>query len=113
MPNSKSYHVYIMANARFTTLYVGVTNDLPRRVFEHRQRKDPRSFTARYNLTRLMHFEETGDVEAAIAREKQLKSWSRARKVALIDEVNPARRPGRRLVRLNASRLPRRCGSSQ
>ena len=90
MPNSKSYHVYIMANARFTTLYIGVTNDLTRRVFEHRQRTDPRSFTARYNLTRLMYFEETNDVEAAIAREKQLKSWSRARKVALIDEVNPA-----------------------
>ena len=89
MPNSKSYHVYIMANARFTTLYVGVTNDLTRRVFEHRRRTDPRSFTARYNLTRLVYFEDTSDVEAAIAREKQLKSWSRARKVALIDAMNP------------------------
>ena len=89
MPNSKSYHVYIMANTRFTTLYVGVTNDLTRRVFEHRRRTDPRSFTARYNLIRLVYFEETGDVEAAIAREKQLKSWSRARKAALIDGLNP------------------------
>ncbi len=89
MPNPKSYHVYIMANTRFTTLYVGVTNDLMRRVFEHRHRKDPRSFTARYNLTQLVYFEETSDVEAAITREKQLKSWSRARKVALIDAMNP------------------------
>ena len=89
MAISKSYYVYIMANARFTTLYIGVTNDLTRRVAQHRQRTDPRSFTARYNLTQLMYFEETGDVEAAIAREKQLKSWSRARKVALIDGVNP------------------------
>ena len=89
MPSLRSYHVYIMANARFTTLYVGVTNDLERRVMEHRQRTDLRSFTARYNLTRLMYFEETGDVEAAISREKQLKSWSRARKVALIDALNP------------------------
>ena len=89
MPNPRSYHVYIMANARFTTLYVGVTNDLTRRVFEHRLRTDPRSFTARYNLTRLVYFEETSDVEAAITREKQLKSWSRARKVALIDSSNP------------------------
>ena len=89
MPNPKSYHVYIMANTRFSTLYVGVTNDLMRRVFEHRHRKDPRSFTARYNLTRLMYCEETSDVEAAITREKQLKSWSRARQVALIDAMNP------------------------
>ena len=89
MPNPKSYHVYIMANTRFTTLYVGVTNDLMRRVFEHRRRTDPQSFTARYNLTRLVYFEETTDVEAAITREKQLKSWSRARKVALIDVLNP------------------------
>ena len=89
MPDSRLYHVYIMANARFTTLYIGVTNDLTRRVFEHRHRTDPRSFTTRYNLTRLMYFEEAGDVEAAIAREKQLKSWSRARKVALIDALNP------------------------
>ena len=89
MPNPKSYHVYIMANTRFTTLYVGVTNDLMRRVFEHRHRKDPQSFTARYNLTQLVYFEETSDVKAAITREKQLKSWSRARKVALIDAMNP------------------------
>ena len=90
MPSIKSYCVYIMANARFTTLYVGVTNDLFRRTLEHRRRTDRRSFTARYNVTRLVYFEETGDVEAAIAREKQIKSWSRARKEALIDASNPA-----------------------
>ncbi|MYC32938.1 MAG: GIY-YIG nuclease family protein [Chloroflexi bacterium] len=90
MRNPKSYYVYIMANTRFTTLYVGITNDLTRRVFEHQQRTDPRSFTARYNLTQLVHFEECGDVNAAITREKQLKSWSRARKEALINSTNPA-----------------------
>ena len=89
MSSPNTYYVYIMANSRFTTLYVGVTNDLLRRVFEHRQRTDPRSFTARYNLTQLVHFEECADVTAAIAREKQLKSWSRARKETLINSTNP------------------------
>ena len=89
MPNTRSYYVYIMANARFTTLYIGVTNDLTRRVYEHRHRTNLKSFTARYNLTWLVYLEECNDVNAAIAREKQLKSWSRARKDALIDAVNP------------------------
>ena len=88
MPNLRSYYVYIMANARFTTLYIGVTNNLTRRVYEHRYSTNLKSFTARYNLTRLVYLEECGDVNAAITREKQLKSWSRARKEALIDTVN-------------------------
>ena len=79
-----------MANTRFTTLYIGVTNDLTRRVYEHRQRTNPRSFTARYNVTQLVYLEECGDVNVAIAREKQLKSWSRARKESLIDAMNPS-----------------------
>ena len=90
MPDPRSYYVYIMANTRFTTLYIGVTNDLTRRVYEHRQRTNPRSFTARYNVTQLVYMEECGDVTAAIAREKQLKSWSRARKEFLIDTMNPS-----------------------
>ena len=90
MPDPRSYYVYIMANARFTTLYTGVTNDLTRRVYEHRQRTNPRSFTARYNVTQLVYLEECGDVNVAIAREKQLKSWSRARKESLIDAMNPS-----------------------
>ena len=90
MPDPRSYYVYIMANTRFTTLYIGVTNDLTRRVHEHRQRTNLRSFTARYNVTQLVYMEECGDVTAAIAREKQLKSWSRARKEFLIDTMNPS-----------------------
>ena len=88
MATPKGYFVYVMANARFTTLYVGVTNNLERRVWEHKHRVHPSSFTARYNLDRLVHFEDCADVEGAIAREKQLKSWSRARKDALIDGLN-------------------------
>ena len=80
-----------MANARFTTLYVGVTNDLERRVWEHKHREHPASFTARYNLFNLVYFEDCADVDAAITREKQVKSWSRARKDALIDGLNPDR----------------------
>ena len=90
MPDPRSYYVYIMANTRFTALYIGVTNDLTRRVYEHRQRTNLRSFTARYNVTQLVYTEECGDVTAAIAREKQLKSWSRARKEFLIDTMNPS-----------------------
>lgn len=69
-------------------LYVGVTNDLERRDYEHKQ-KTSDGYTKRYNLTRLVYYKETDDVSAAIAREKQLKSWRRARKVALIESMNP------------------------
>ncbi len=70
------------------TLYTGVTNDLERRVYEHKQKIVP-GFTARYNITRLVYFELTQDVEAAIAREKQIKGWLRRKKIALIESVNP------------------------
>jgi putative endonuclease len=68
---------------------VGVTNDLTRRVWEHRQKLVP-GFTARYGITRLVYFEMTDSIEAAIAREEQIKGWLRAKKVALVESVNPA-----------------------
>ena len=83
----RTYYVYIMTNIA-RTLYVGVTNDLQRRVFEHKNSLVP-GFTSRYGLVRLVHFEATDDVTAAIAREKQIKGWFRSRKVALVESENP------------------------
>lgn len=83
----KSYYVYILTN-RSGTLYIGVTNELQRRLQEHREGK-PGTFSARYKLDRLLYFEETDDVTVAIAREKQLKGWTRKRKIALFTETNP------------------------
>ena len=82
----KTYYVYIMTN-RSKTLYTGMTNDLMRRIGEHKSKAVP-GFTQRYNIDRLVFFEETGDVRAAIAREKQIKGWSRAKKIALIESMN-------------------------
>ena len=81
--------VYILANNTNVCLYVGVTNDLERRLYEHRQELDPKSFTAKYSVHKLVYYEETPDKYAAISREKQLKSWSRKRKNALIESANP------------------------
>jgi putative endonuclease len=69
------------------TLYIGVTNDLSRRVYEHKE-KLVKGFTSQYNINRLVYFEETTDVRAAIEREKQLKGWLRSKKIALIELVN-------------------------
>ncbi len=82
-----TYHVYIMSNIS-KTLYVGVTGDLHRRVWEHRQ-KSGKGFTQQYNITMLVHVEEFSDIRDAIVREKQLKGWKRERKLALIREGNP------------------------
>jgi putative endonuclease len=71
------------------TLYTGVTNNLQRRVHEHKQKLVP-GFTQKYNITQLVYFEETPDVRAAIAREKQIKGWLRTKKIALIESLNPA-----------------------
>ena len=84
-----SYYVYIMTNKHCTVLYTGVTNNLVRRVYEHKNHLDKNSFTSKYNVTKLVYFEETTDVRAAIEREKQIKSWSRDRKTNLIFENNP------------------------
>ena len=83
------YYVYILTNRNKNVLYTGVTSDLIRRVYEHKTHADPNSFTAKYNVDQLVYFEETTDVKAAIEREKQIKSWSRSRKIGLIFEMNP------------------------
>ena len=80
------YHVYIMTNG-VRSLYIGVTNDLMRRVYEHKQ-KLADAFTKKYNITMLVYFEVTSNVEAAITREKQLKGWLR-KKIALVESTNP------------------------
>ncbi|SHK43358.1 putative endonuclease [Bradyrhizobium lablabi] len=85
---ARSYYVYILANRIGGTLYIGVTNDLVRRVYEHRQ-KQVESFTKKYGVDRLVYFEQFDDAENAIKREKRLKRWNRAWKIRLIEEHNP------------------------
>jgi putative endonuclease len=84
----RPYSVYIVTNQRHTVLYTGVTNDLTRRIHEHREKLIP-GFTARYNASKLVFYETTTDVRACIAREKQIKAGSRAKKIALIHSMNP------------------------
>jgi putative endonuclease len=81
------YHVYILASAS-RVLYTGITNDLQRRVFEHQARRVP-GFTQKYHVTQLMYCEAFRDVRDAIAREKQIKAWTRAKRIALIEKLNP------------------------
>jgi putative endonuclease len=85
--NEGCYFTYIMAS-RSHTLYVGVTGNLHKRVFEHKW-KEHEGFTARYNCDRLVWFERYQDVQKAIAREKELKGWRRSKKIALIESANP------------------------
>ena len=85
--NVELYYVYIMTN-RSGTLYTGMTNDIKRRAYEHKH-KLVEGFTKKYRLFRLVYFEETPSVRAAIEREKQIKGWSRKKKIALIESVNP------------------------
>lgn len=83
------YYVYILTNQKNGVFYTGMTSDLLRRMHEHKQHLDKESFTSRYNVTKLVYFEETCDVEAAIEREKQIKSWKRAKKNELVNRENP------------------------
>ena len=83
----KQYYVYITAS-RSRVVYTGVTNDLKRRIYEHKHKLIP-GFTSKYNVDRLVYFETTSDVHAALAREKQIKGWLRAKKIALIQSSNP------------------------
>ena len=84
----KNYYVYILTNKRNGTLYTGVNNDLLRRVIEHK-RKINEGFTKRYNLTKLVWFEQSTDIRWAIQKEKQMKKWRRKWKIELIEETNP------------------------
>ena len=81
--------VYILTNKHNTTLYVGVSSDIVSRVEQHKQSYNPTSFTAKYNLNKLVYYEAFQMIGDAIGREKQLKSGSRAKKVALINSINP------------------------
>ncbi len=82
------YYVYIITNKFNTVLYIGVTNNLERRLYEHRNML-VEGFSSKYKLTKLVYYEETKDVKEAILREKQLKGWSRKKKEFLIATLNP------------------------
>ena len=84
------YYVYIMSSTSNYTIYTGVTNNLIRRVYEHRTGADPDGFTTIYAVKKLVYYESTHDVLSAIEREKQIKSWPRKKKNTLIAGINPA-----------------------
>ena len=85
----KKYYVYIVTSQERGTLYIGVTNDLTRRIWEHKSKLTP-GFTQKYSVDRLVYAEEYSSIQEAIVREKQLKKWNRSWKIRLIEEVNPA-----------------------
>lgn len=84
----KSYFVYILASQKNGTIYIGVTNNLVKRIYEHKNDFDKKSFTSRYQVHSLVYFEQTQDVNFAILREKQLKGWNREWKIKLIEKLN-------------------------
>jgi len=84
----KSYYVYIITNKKNGVLYIGVTNDIERRIYEHKN-KLVEGFSSKYNLNKLVYFEETSDIRTALEREKRLKKWNRDWKIRLIKEKNP------------------------
>ena len=83
-----NYYVYIVTNPNNSVMYIGVTNNLERRLYEHKNKLID-GFTKRYNICKLVYFEHTTDVYSAITREKQLKGWKRSRKNALVETMNP------------------------
>lgn len=85
---TKQYYVYILTNKKNGTLYVGVTNNLVRRIFEHKQSL-VEGFTKKYKVNRLVYYESTQDINSAIHREKCIKKWRRAWKIELIEKLNP------------------------
>ena len=82
-------YVYMLSNCTNTIVYTGVTNNLARRVYEHKQNLDPKSFTAKYKVHKLVYYEVTDYMQAALEREKQIKKWNRARKNKYITQMNP------------------------
>ncbi len=85
----EEYYVYILSNKINTTLYIGMTNNLKRRIYEHKNKLVP-GFTEKYNVNKLVYFEKVSDVKAAIQREKNLKNWNRDWKLELIKRTNPS-----------------------
>ena len=85
--NARNFYVYLLSNAT-RRLYVGITNNLEKRIYEHRAKLVP-GFTSKYNISWLVYYEVTSDVGSALAREKQIKSWRRSKKEALIKTMNP------------------------
>ncbi len=88
MPAENRYYVYLLTNWNHRVMYVGVTNDLVRRIYEHKN-KLVKGFTEKYNVNKLVYFEETGDVGSALTREKEIKKWRREKKNALVISINP------------------------
>ncbi len=84
----KQYYIYIITNKSNRVLYTGVTNDLKKRVYEHKN-KLVKGFTSRYNVGKLVFYDACEDIESAILREKQIKGWLRRKKIALIESMNP------------------------
>jgi len=84
----KTYYVYILASQRNGTLYIGMTSDLVKRIWEHKN-KQVKGFTEKYGVAMLVYYEETNDVRVALQREKTLKKWKRVWKLALIEKENP------------------------
>ncbi len=84
-----NYFVYIMTNSNNRVMYIGVTSDLPKRVYAHKHHLDKHSFTDQYNVEKPVYYESTPDINAAIAREKQLKGWVRKKKDWLVAQMNP------------------------
>jgi putative endonuclease len=85
---TKNYYVYLLTNWNNKVIYLGVTNDLNRRIYEHKN-KLISGFTKKYNLNKLVYFEETCDINAAINREKEIKKWRREKKDILVNQINP------------------------
>ena len=85
---TKNYYVYLLTNWNNKVIYTGVTNDLNRRIYEHKN-KLIEGFSQKYNLTKLVYFEETQDIKAAITREKEIKKWRREKKNMLVNKTNP------------------------
>ena len=85
----KTYYVYIATNKNNRVLYTGVTDNIHRRMFEHENQVHPNGFTARYNVNKLVYIESTKYINNAIAREKEIKGWTRSKKLELIKSLNP------------------------
>jgi len=87
MAFNQQYYIYIMTN-RSKTLYVGITRDIIKRVFQHKSKLVP-GFTKKYNISKLVYYDVTSDINSALKREKQIKGWLRSKKIALIESLNP------------------------